>query len=298
MGLERGEPTIVLRGERPLLALETAFLSTGLPGDVGASVAERMEVAAREAGATPAFVGAVEGRAIVGLGPAERERVAASGRKLSTRDLPAALSRGDDGGTTVAATLFLAWRSAVPVTVTGGIGGVHAGPGPEDVSADLLELSRTPAVLVCSGAKAILDLPATVERLESLGVAAVGFGTDEWPAFWTSGSGIPLATSAESAEEVAAMRREADRLGFPGAILVCVPPPSEASLDPEEGKTAVERALEDADREGVEGPALTPWLLDRVADLTEGRSLTANRALLVSNAGVAARIAVALREAS
>lgn len=296
MSLERGAPRIDVGAERPLLALESAFLSTGLPEDAGASVADRMEEAVREAGASPGFVGVVKGRAVVGLEPGERERVAASGTKLSTRDLPAALARGTDGGTTVAATLFLAWRAAVPVVATGGIGGVHAGPDAEDVSADLLELSRTPVVLVCSGAKAVLDLPATVERLETLGVSAVGLGTSEWPAFWTAASGIPLPTRVETPQEVAALHREADRLGAPGAVLVCVPPPAGEALERDESEAAVERAVEEAEREGLAGPGLTPWLLDRVADLTEGRSLRANRALLVNNAAVGARIARAVQE--
>ncbi len=282
--------------ERSRVALETAFLTSGLPADVRLEVAREMASAVREEGATPAFIGVLEGEAIDGLESADLIRLAGSGTKLSTRDLPSAIAVGSSGGTTVAATLFLAHRAGITVMATGGIGGVHRATGSPDVSADLIELSRTPAVLVCSGAKAILDLPATVEKLETLSVTCIGFGTEEWPGFWTVSSGIGLGRSVESAEQVAAIWRESRRLALPGALLVCVPPPADEALTEGESASAVERALGDAQTEGVEGPSLTPFLLDRIVAHTDGRSLAANRALLVNNARVAALIARAIKD--
>lgn len=280
--------------ERSRVALETAFLTSGLPADVRLEVAGDMATAVREDGARPTFIGVLEGEPIDGLKPEDLIRLAGSGTKLSTRDLPTAIAAGGSGGTTVAATLFLAHRAGITVMATGGIGGVHRGTGSPDVSADLIELSRTPAVLVCSGAKAILDLPATVEKLETLGVTCIGFGTDEWPGFWTVSSGIGLGQSVDNAEQVAATWRESRRLALPGALLVCVPPPAEHALTEGESARAVERALADARAEGVEGPKLTPFLLDRIVAHTDGRSLAANRDLLVNNARVAASIASAI----
>jgi pseudouridine-5'-phosphate glycosidase len=167
-----------------------------------------------------------------------------------------------------------------------------------DESADLIELSRAPVTLVCSGAKAILDLPATLERLETLGVVVIGFGTDELPAFWSSESGIDLPHRVADAREAAAVTREARALGLPGAVVVCVPPPAELALPREESDRAVEEAVAEADRRGVAGAAVTPFLLSRIAGITDGRSLRANRALLENNAGVAAEIAVALAKDS
>ncbi len=278
------------------MALETAFLTSGLPADVRLDVAWDMENAVREGGATPAFIGVLEGEAIVGLESEDLVRLAGSGTKLSTRDLSIAIAAGGSGGTTVAATLFLAHRAGITVMATGGIGGVHRGTGSPDVSSDLLELSRTPAVLVCSGAKAILDLPATVEKLETLGVTCIGFGTEEWPGFWTVSSGLGLRQSVDNADQVAAVWRESRRLALPGALLVCVPPPPAQALTEGESAGAVERALADAQTEGVEGPSLTPFLLDRIVAHTDGRSLAANRALLVNNARVAASIARAIED--
>ncbi|HUF88446.1 MAG TPA: pseudouridine-5'-phosphate glycosidase [Gemmatimonadota bacterium] len=276
------------------MALETAFLTSGLPEDARIPTADAMSRAVRDHGAEPAFVGVIGGEPVVGIDAAGLARLSQSGRKASTRDLPLAGARGEDAGTTVAATLFLAHRAGVRVAATGGIGGVHPGEGRIDESADLLELARSPVVLVCSGAKAILDLPATLERLETLGVTVVGYGTSELPAFWWVGSGLRLPHRVEGAEEAAAVARSARELGLPGAVLVCVPPPADAALDPGEGERAIDRALADAGERGVRGAELTPYLLARVAELTEGRSLRANRALLAHNAGVAGEIAAAL----
>ena len=285
-------------GAGPRVALETAFLTTGLPEHVRLPTARAMAGAVLERGADPAFVAVLAGKPVVGLADGHLERFAATGGKLSTRDLPVACARGASGGTTVSATLFLAHRAGVRVGATGGIGGVHpagsAASNVRDESADLTELARTPMTLVCSGAKAILDLPSTLERLETLGVTVLGYGTDELPAFWSARSGIPLPHRVADAREAAAVASEARTLGLPGAVLVCVPPPADSALAPEESDRAVAEASAEADRSGISGAALTPFLLARIAELTAGRSLRANRALLENNAAVAADIAVAL----
>ena len=278
---------------RPRVALETAFLTTGLPEDVRLSTAVSMAAAVRDRGAEPAFVGLVEGKPVVGIDEGALEDLARSARKLSTRDLPVAAARGESGGTTVAATLFLAHRDGVAVAATGGVGGVHPGGSRFDESADLGELGRTPITLVCSGAKAILDLPATLERLDTLGVIVIGYGTEELPAFWSAESGLSLSETVAGAEEAAAVAKEARGLGLRGAVLVCVPPPANAALPREESEVAVARAQEEAYALGLAGPGLTPFLLRRVAEITAGRSLRANVGLLVNNAAVAAEIAVA-----
>ena len=291
------------RGSRPRVALETAFLTSGLPTEARLSTADSMAMAVRDHGADPAFVGLLAGEPVVGIDQRGLERLAESGGKLSTRDLPLAMVRGEDGGTTVAATLFLAHREGITVMATGGIGGVHpAGSpsgddtrafAPRDESADLIELSRSPMTLVCSGAKAILDLPATLERLDTLGVTVVGYGTQELPAFWSAGSGLRLPDSVADANEAAAVARQARALGLHGAVLICVPPPAGTALPYNESERAVSRAMEEASALGIRGAALTPFLLGRLAEITEGRSLRANVALLENNAAVAADIAVA-----
>jgi pseudouridine-5'-phosphate glycosidase len=253
-----------------------------------------MASAASARGVAPAFTGVVAGQPIVGLEPHELELLAEQERKLSVRDLSAAIAGGANGGTTVAATIYLARRAGLAVAATGGIGGVHPQQQPADVSADLHELARTPIILVCSGAKAITDLPATLERLETLGVTVAGFETDELPAFWSADSGLALDLSLGSAEEVAEIWRAARALETPGAMLVCVQPPADVALSREEGESAVARALEDLEREGIGGAAVTPFLLARVAEYTDGRSVRANLGLLERNAGVAAAIVRAL----
>lgn len=282
------------RVEGPAVAIETAFLTTGLPAEAGREAVRRMAAAVRAAGAEPAFVGVLEGRAVVGLDEAERDRLAEAGGKLAARDLPAALARGASGGTTVSATLFLARRAGLAVAATGGIGGVHPGPGPTDESADLVELSRTPAVLTCSGAKAILDLPATFERLETLGVTVAGWRTREIPAFWSVESGLEAPAELGDPAEAAATWRAAREIDAPGALLVCVPPPTAGALSRDEAARAVATALDEANTAGIAGPALTPFLLERIVRLTGGRSLAANLDLLERNAGVAGEIAVAI----
>ena len=286
-----GELPILCRHTSAAVALETAFLTSGLPGHARLEAVERIAAAVHSRGLEPAFIGVVAGQPTVGLQSDELKRLAEQGRKLSTRDLPAAVARGEQGGTTVAATIFLAHRASLSVVSTGGIGGVHATSGGLDVSADLYELGRTPIMLVCSGAKAIVDLPATLERLETLGVTVVGFQTAEFPAFYSAESGLTIDLVAESAEEVIEMWRAARELETPGAMLVCVPPPSDVALSRKDTEAAVSRALSDLDMAGISGPAVTPYLLDRIAHHTDGRSLAANLGLLENNAAVAAEIA-------
>lgn len=291
------EPEIVVRRPTgPVVALETAFLTCGLPSPVRLQTVETLEAAVRSRGAAPSFVGVVGGQAFVGLERAELEVLAAQTRKLSTRDLAMARLRGQHGGTTVAATLFLAHRSGLTVVATGGIGGVHPRDGAPDVSADLRELARTPVIVVCSGPKAITDLPATLEHLETLGVGVLGYRTEELPAFWSAQSGLALNARADSPQEIAELWRTARSLEVPGSLVVCAPPPPEAALPAQEGEWAVRQALDEQRRQRVTGPEVTPFLLDRVAEITEGRSLRANLALLENNAALAAAIATCLED--
>jgi pseudouridine-5'-phosphate glycosidase len=284
-----------LAARRPVVALESTVLAHGLPRPRNLEVAMAMEEAVAAAGAVPATVGVVAGVPRVGMGRAQIERLAnADGvLKLSTRDLAVPVARGTDGATTVAATMWLAVRTGVRVFATGGIGGVHRGEG-RDVSADITELGRTPMLVVCAGAKSILDLPATREALETAGVLVVGFGTDELPAFYAARSGIPVDVRVDDAEQAAALWRAHRDFALPGAMLLCVPPPAEHALDAEEVDGAISAALDRARREGVRGKEVTPFLLRAVAEATGGRSLEANVALLLNNARVAASVAAAV----
>jgi pseudouridine-5'-phosphate glycosidase len=232
----------------------------------------------------------------VGVEPAELERLLKRDgvRKVSARDIPIAVASGVDGATTVAASIALAALGGVTVFATGGIGGVHRG-APLDESADLLELSRTRVICVCSGAKSVLDLPATWERLETLGIPVVGYRTDELPGFFTASTGIKLTARADSAPEIAAMFQAHVEFGRQQALVVVNPPPAKHAMARAEVDSAVRQALAEAAKAGIGGPALTPFLLDSMAKTTAGGSLPANLALLESNAGVAAEIAAAMR---
>jgi pseudouridine-5'-phosphate glycosidase len=284
-----------LAGRRPVVALESTVLAHGLPRPRNLEVGRALEEEVRSGGATPATVAVIGGVPTVGLSAGEVEHVATAEGvlKLSTRDLPVAVARGVGGATTVAATMWLARRAGVGVFATGGIGGVHRGDG-HDVSADLVELGRTPMIVVCAGAKSILDLPATREALETHGVLVVGFRTDELPAFYSPRSGLPVDARVETPGEVAALWRAHRALEIPGALLLCVSPPPEEALEAEGVDGAIGRALRRAEAEGVQGKEVTPFLLQAVAEETGGRSLEANVALLRNNARVAAAVAVAL----
>src|SRR3954454_2910004 len=266
---------------RPVVALESSVLAQGLPIPSNREAAERMIAGVRGAGAEPAITAVVRGRCTLGLETDELERFLRRDgiRKVAARDLAVASAQGLDGATTVAASLCIAGATGVRVFATGGIGGVHR-DAPFDESGDLLELSRTPMVVVCAGAKSILDLPATLERLETLGITVVGYRTDELPGFFSRTTGLQLQARAESPREVADIHRAARALGRSQATLVVQPPPADVALDGAVVDRAVERALTEARVSGVRGSAVTPFLLAAVERATGGQSLHANLALL------------------
>ena len=283
----------------PLVALESALITHGFAPPANLDIARQMQAAVREEGSLAATVAVLEGEARVGLTGDELARLASdrAARKVSLRDLPAVLAQGASGGTTVAATMHLAHRAGIRVFATGGIGGVHRGH-PEDVSADLPALASIPIIVVCAGAKAILDLPRTLEYLETHGVPVIGYGTEEFPAFYSRHSGLEVDTRVETPEEVAQMAQARTELGLPAALLVCVPVPEADELQAGEAETAIAQAVEKAEAAGVSGKALTPFLLARMVELTGGRARRANEALLLNNSRVAARIARAWEDVS
>jgi pseudouridylate synthase len=291
--LDVSEEVAAALGEgRAVVALESTVISHGLPRPLNLETARRLEEVVREGGAVPATVAVLGGRLCVGLSGAQLERLAAGGgvRKLSVRDVGIAVARGWDGATTVATTLWVAHRAGIKVFATGGVGGVHRG-GLPDVSADLPELARTPLTVVCAGAKSVLDLPATREWLETHGVAVIGYGCDEMPAFYTRRSGLNVDARADTPGEVAEIARARDRLGLQSAVLVTAPVPEEHEVDESVIEEALREALEDAEREDVRGRELTPYLLSRLGGATGGATLRANVALLENNARLAAAVA-------
>ena len=279
----------------PVVALESSVFAQGLPAPANRECVQRMTAAVRAGGAHAAITAVAHGVPTLGLEPDELERFLAGAgvRKVSARDLAAAVAQQADGATTVAGSLALAHLAGLRVFATGGIGGVHREPA-FDESADLVELSRTPMVVVCAGAKAILDLAATAERLETLGVPVVGYRTSDLPGFYTADTGIALSSRAESAAEVARMFTAHRALGRRQALLVVQPPPAQVALSRVEVEDAVGRAVARARAAGVRGAAVSPYLLAAVTEVTKGRSLTVNLALLEQNAGLAAEIAAAL----
>ena len=284
-----------LNRHRPVVALESTLITHGLPYPVNQDVALGMEEAVREAGAVPATIAVLKGRITVGLEPGQLAYLAQARnvRKCSRRDFPIVLAQGGDGGTTVAGTMIVAHMAGIRVFATGGIGGVHRGH-PFDVSADLMELAQTPVAVVCAGAKAILDLPLTLETLETHGVPVVGYQCSTFPAFYTRDSGLPLDVRCDTPEEVAAILRSRDALGFPTGTLIATPVPAEHELPAEVAEQAIAQALREAEARGVRGKEVTPFLLARVSELTHEESRTANVALLKNNARAAAQIAGAL----
>ncbi len=291
-----------LADKQPVVALESTVITHGLPYPQNVETALAMETAVRSGGALPATIAIIQGRVIAGITAAQMDYLGQqagqdSVRKCSRRDLPLAMARGEDGSTTVAGTMILAHLAGIPLFATGGIGGVHRGH-PFDVSADLIELGRTPVTVVSSGAKSILDLPATREVLETQGVTLVGYGTDELPAFFARHSGLPVDVRLDSPQAVAAVIRARQALDLQSGMLVTVPAPLEAAMDAAEAEAAIAQATREADERGIHGPASTPWLLSRIVTLTEGRSMRANIALLQNNGRVAAEIAVALSRGS
>jgi pseudouridine-5'-phosphate glycosidase len=286
-----------LRAGRAVVALESTLITHGLPQPANVETALAMEAAVRAGGAVPATIAVLAGKITVGLTRADIERLAACPagrvRKCSRRDLPIAVARGEDAATTVAGTMIVAHWAGIRVFATGGIGGVHRG-APFDVSADLLELGRTPVAVVCSGAKSILDLPLTLEVLETQGVPVLGLGTDTLPAFYSRSSGLPVDVRINSAAEAAKIIAAAGRLHAQHGLLVTVPVPESDAMPTEKMETAIRQATDEAAAKNIQGKAVTPFVLGRVAELTGGESRRANIALLVNNARVAAEIAVAL----
>jgi pseudouridine-5'-phosphate glycosidase len=281
-----------IRAGSPVVALESSVLAQGLPIPENREAAARMVAAVEHAGALPAITAVVAGTPTVGLEPDELERFLRRDgvRKVSARDLPFAAAARWDGATTVAASIALARLAGIDVFATGGIGGVHRA-APFDDSADLAELARTPMIVVCAGAKSILDLPATWERLESLGVPVIGYRTREFPGFFSAETGITLDAVAGHADEIVAAYRAHRALGRTQALLVVQPPPPAFALGREQVEAAVREAQLDAVRKGVTGAKVTPFLLAAVTRLTGGSSLAANLALLEQNAALAGGIA-------
>ena len=286
-----------LRSGRAVVALESTLITHGLPHPANIETALAMEAAVRAGGAVPATIAVLSGKITVGITRADIEslasRPAGSVRKCSRRDLPIAVARGEDAATTVAGTMIVAHMAGIRVFATGGIGGVHRG-APFDVSADLLELGRTPVAVVCSGAKSILDLPLTLEVLETHGVPVIGLGTDTLPAFYSRSSGLPVDVTIRTATEAAHIIAAARRLDAQHGLLVTVPVPEKDAMPSEKMESAIQRATDEAAAKSIHGKFVTPFVLGRVAELTAGESRRANIALLVNNARVAAEIAVAL----
>ena len=282
-----------LAAERPVVALESTIVAHGMPYPANLETAQAVEAIVREEGAVPATVAAVDGAVQVGCDASMLERLASEPRvaKVSRRDMPVVLAQGSLGATTVSGTLIGAGLAGIRVFVTGGIGGVHRGVADTwDISADLDELARHDVAVVSAGAKSILDLPKTLEVLETKGITVLGYGTDEFPAFFTPQSGIPVAHRADTPEQVASILKAKWGLGLKGGVLVANPVPAEFGFD---ASVATEKALADAARQGIEGKALTPFLLKHIAEATGGQSLAANVALVKHNARIGAQIAVA-----
>ena len=282
-----------LAAGRPVVALESTIVAHGMPYPANLETAQAVEAIVREEGAVPATVAVVDGAVQVGCDASMLERLASEPgvAKVSRRDMPVVLAQGNLGATTVSGTLIGAGLAGIRVFVTGGIGGVHRGVADTwDISADLDELARHDVAVVSAGAKSILDLPKTLEVLETKGITVLGYGTDEFPAFFTPQSGISVAHRADTPEQVASILKAKWGLGLKGGVLVANPVPAEFGFD---ASVATEKALADAARQGIEGKALTPFLLKHIAEATGGQSLAANVALVKHNARIGAQIAVA-----
>lgn len=291
-----------LSQDQPLVALESTVITHGLPYPDNISLAEDMENEIRRWGAVPATVAVIDGHIHVGLIMAQMQRLVQPSpqlNKISTRDFSHVIAHSESGGTTVAGTMVAAHLVGIRVFATGGIGGVHHSLNARqridfDISADLPALANTPMVVVCAGAKAILDLPATLEYLETWGVPVVGYQTDDFPAFFAQRSGLKTTARADSPEDVAAIAHAHWSLGLKSAVLVTIPPPDEVAMPIEEVNLAIQQAIREARQRHVRGPEVTPFLLERVRRLTRGDSLRANLGLLLNNARLAAQIACIL----
>ena len=284
-----------LHFERPIVALESTVIAHGLPYPKNIETARRMEQAVRDSGAVPATVGVFGGEIYAGLNDGQLELLAKSKdiHKLSRRDMPVAVAKKLNAATTVATTSFIAHAAGIKVFATGGIGGVHRGSG-NDVSADLPELAQTPIIVVCSGAKIVLDLPATREWLETYGVTVLGWRCDELPAFYSRGSGLKIDQRVETPGEVAAIAAARNDLGMSSAVIVAVPVPAAAEVPSAEVEKLLAESLKAANQQGIKGSEVTPFLLSRLSERSNGKTLDANIALLENNARVAAEISCAL----
>ena len=291
------EVSSAMSAGRPVVALESTIIAHGMAYPANVETATAVEQVVRFHGAVPATIAVIGGKLKAGLSAEEIEMFGQSGpeiMKVSVRDLPFVVGRGLDGATTVAATMRIAAMAGIPVFATGGMGGVHRGAGETfDVSADLTEMTRSNVALVTAGAKAILDLPLTLERLETDGVPVVGYRTGEFPAFYSRSSGLKVPMRADSAQEVAGIMRSKWALGLTGAIIVANPIPEADEIPAAEIEPVIAAALQKTDRLGISGKDVTPFLLAEIAKTTKGRSLQANIALVKNNAKVAAEIAVA-----
>ena len=284
-----------IQEQHAVVALESTVIAHGLPRPQNLETARRLETVVRNEGGVPATIAILDGKLFAGLSDYHLQLLADGNdiKKISTRDIAVAVAQGWNGATTVASTIWIANRAGIKVFATGGIGGVHRGSLP-DVSADLPELARTPIIVVCSGAKIVLDLPATREWLETHGVTVVGYQCDELPAFYSRRSGLAIDVRAESPVDVAGIFHAQQSLGLESALLVVVPVPAEFEVPAEALQQVLNTALEDAERKGITGAALTPFLLSQMAEHSGGATLRANIALLENNARVAAAIARAV----
>ncbi len=279
---------------QPVVALESTIITHGMPYPQNLQTAQAVEAEVRASGAVPATIALMDGAIHIGLDPDLLERLAQTrdAMKVSRADLAMCLAKRATGATTVAATMICAHLAGIDVFATGGIGGVHRGAEDSfDISADLLELGATPVSVVAAGAKAILDIPKTLEVLETHGVPVIAYGQDDFPAFWSRSSGLPAPLRADSAAEIAASHLMRARLGLPGGQLIANPIPPEAEIAREEIVPVIEAALAEAKSQGIAAKAVTPFLLSRIFELTEGRSLDANIALVLNNARLGAQIA-------
>ena len=288
-----------LTERRPVVALESTLITHGLPFPKNLRCARDAQDQIRLQGATPATIAVLDGQIRIGLEDAELERISQdnSASKLSRHDLATACARGLTGGTTVAATMICARKAGIAVFATGGIGGVHRGWNSTlDISADLQELARTQVTVVCSGAKSLLDLPATIEMLETLGVPVVGFGTDELPAFFSAQSGISLHQFVDNLTEAADIIRARRQLDLSGGEVLAVPPPETLAVTLSDLENWTQAALAESQKKGITGKSVTPYLLGRIADLSSGATLAVNTALILNNAEIAGRLAVTLSQ--
>jgi pseudouridine-5'-phosphate glycosidase len=289
------EVQVALHENQPLVGLETAVVTHGLPYPTNIELAQAMERAIREEGAIPATVGVLGGKAQVGLNEEDIQLLAQDREviKVSRRDFSRAATKKLNGGTTVAGTLTALHKAGIAIMATGGIGGVHR-KAPFDVSADLPTLAQTPVMVVCAGAKSILDLPATLEMLETLSIPVVGYQTSVFPAFYARSSGLPVTAQVEDPDEAANIAKSHWGMGIQSGVLLAVPPPIDVALPERQMGDAVKRALNEAEKQKIHGQAVTPFLLKRVSELTGKASIKANLGLLLNNARVAAQVAVKL----